>query len=118
MKRTASIILIICMLLAALSLSACAKKENLDGTYQLISLVVNGEDMNEALKGNTVTLTIEGKQATASMGDQTILWQVDEENKQMIVESGQKASYRVEGKQLIVESDNDGKMVFEKQENQ
>ena len=120
MKRTVSVFLLVSLLLAALCLTACGGgEENLDGSYKLVSVEANGEDITDALNDVEVTMTLEGATATISMDDRTIIWQVDSENKVMINEEGQKESYRVEGNKLIVEGDgsasDSGKMVFEKQ---
>ena len=116
MKRTVSILLLICML-AALCLTACGKAENIDGSYKLVEMEAGGEDISDALNDVEVTMTIEGTTATVVMDDQTIIWQVDYDNKVMINEEGQKEAYRVEDNKLIVEgnSADAGKMIFEKQ---
>ena len=117
MKKTVSVLLLICMLAAALCLVACGKAENIDGSYKLVEMEAGGEDISDALDDVEVTMTVEGTTATVVMDERTIIWQVDYDNKVMINEEGQKEAYRVEDNKLIVEGDSvdAGKMIFEKQ---
>lgn len=116
MKRAISIICAVSLLIAVLCLVGCSA--NIDGSYKLVEITEDGEDVSGQLGNAIITLEVKGKTATLSgtkdlTGEDSLTLTVDTEKKTMADETGTAVPYTVEGNKLTLESSGN-KMVFEK----
>lgn len=116
MKRAISIICAISLLIAVLCLVGCSA--NIDGSYKLVEITEDGEDVSGQLGDAVITLDVKGTTAKMSgmkdlTGEESVELTVDTEKKTMADETGTAVPYSVEGNRLTLESSGN-KMVFEK----
>lgn len=115
MKKTIAV-LCAAVMLAMLCMTACAQSDDISGSYKLIEMQQDGEDMSsviDMLGDDGVTLVVEGDKATLTMADSVTDLTVDKEAKTMTAENESSATYTVDGKKITLE-DEGTKMVFEK----
>ena len=112
MKKGLSIICVCLIAVMMVSLAACGS-DNLDGTYKLVQVIRDGEDITEAslsqfADDNIPLLTISGNEAVTPMdGYHETTFVIDFEAKTMTASSGPVVNYSVSGNKITLDS-NDG----------
>lgn len=114
MKKTIAIVCAVLVL--AFCLTACGGKGDISGTYKLVEMTSQGQDMTSYLEiVGEVLLIISGDKAQITMGGETTTMTVDTSKGILQDSTGASTPYTIEGNRLTMENTtSQSKMVFEK----